>query len=178
MKIPLKRKKYDLPDTQLNYLEGRTWYLRHRNTIRLSKSKMNSNVLNPTNIFWKYLVLYWSNLILDFNQGLALFIQKQILKSNENKSLQKQNNEDSFVQLLNTSLHFTNNTFFILTFLQKVLDQPLFLNPHTKLEFNSDNSYFYCILPKKILDKFSIIKDLFRFVQTDGLNSQWLEALT
>ena len=58
MKIPLKRKKYDLPDTQLNYLEGRTWYLRHRNTIRLSKSKMNANVLNPTNIFWKYLVLY------------------------------------------------------------------------------------------------------------------------
>ena len=171
MKIPLKRKNYDLPDTQPNYFEGRTWYLRHRNTIKLSKSKMNSNVLNPTNVFWKDLLLHRLNLILDFNQGLALFRQKQILKSNGNKSLQKQNNKDSFVQLLNTSLHFTNN-FFTLTFLQKVLDQPLFLNPHIKLEFNCDNSYFYCILPKKILDKFSIIKDLFRFVQTDGLNSQ------
>ena len=30
--------------------------------------------------------------------------------------------------------------------IEEILDQPLFLNPHTKLDFNSDKTYFYCIL--------------------------------
>ena len=47
-------------------------------------------------------MLYRLNLILNSNQGLALFRQKQILRSNRHKNLQKQNNEDLFIQLLNS----------------------------------------------------------------------------
>ena len=52
---------------------------------------------------------YQLNLILNYNQSLALFRQKQILRSNSHKHLQKQSNEDFFIQLLNAWLHFTNN---------------------------------------------------------------------
>ena len=58
------------------------------------------------------------NVILNSNQGFALFRQKQILRSNRNK---KQNNEDSFVQLHNAWLHFTNNEFLTLTSIQEIL---------------------------------------------------------
>ena len=54
---------------------------------------------------------YQLNLILNYNQSLALFRQKQILRSNRHKHLQKQSNEDFFIQLLNAWLHFTNNNF-------------------------------------------------------------------
>ena len=46
-------------------------------------------------------MLYQFNLILNYNQGLALFRRKQILRSNSHKHLQKQNNENFFIQLLN-----------------------------------------------------------------------------
>ena len=36
--------------------------------------------------------------------------------------------------------------------------------------FSSDNPYFYCISPTNISDKFTIIRDLFRFLQP-GLTS-------
>ena len=84
-------------DTQLNFL----------------KIKWIQRLLTPTNALWKDLMLYWLNidLILNSNQGLALFRQKQILRYNRHKNLQKQNNEDFFIQLLNAWLHFTNNKF-------------------------------------------------------------------
>ena len=47
-------------------------------------------------------MLYQLNLILNYNQGLALIGQKQILRSTSHKHLQKQNNEDLFIQLLNS----------------------------------------------------------------------------
>ena len=75
------------------------------------------------------------NLILNYNQGLALFKQKQMLRSNSHKHLQKQNNEDFFVHLLNTWLHFTNSKFPVPT------SEPV----------------FYSIPPKDISDKFTII---------------------
>ena len=56
-------------------------------------------------------MLYQLNIILNYNQDLPLFRQKQILRSSSHKHLQKQNNEDFFIQLLNTWLHFTNNNF-------------------------------------------------------------------
>ena len=91
------------------------------------------------------------NLILNSNQGLALSRKKRILSS-------KQINEDSW-------LHFTNNNFPTHTPLKEILDQPIFLNPHTKLDFSSDSPYFYCIPSRNTLGKFVIIRDLCRFLQ-------------
>ena len=123
-------------DTQLNFL----------------KIKWIQMLLNPTNELWKDLMLYRLSidLILNFNQDLALFRQKQILRYNRHKNLQKQNNEDFFIQLLNAWLHFTNNKFPASMPIAESLDQPIHLNPNTKLDFNPDNSCFYCIAPKNI----------------------------
>ena len=87
-------------------------------------------------------MLYRLNLILNSNQGLALFRQNQILCSIRHKNLQNHNNEDLFLQSLNPWLSFTNNNFPTPKSIEEILDQPLFLNPHTKLDFNSDNPYF------------------------------------
>ena len=51
------------------------------------------------------------NLILNYNQGVALFRQKQTLRSISHKHLHKHNNEDFFIQLHSARLHFTNNNF-------------------------------------------------------------------
>ena len=59
-------------DTQLNYLEIK-WVQR---------------LLNSSNALWKSLMLYWLNLKLNSNQGLALFRQEQILRSTRHKNLQ------------------------------------------------------------------------------------------
>ena len=87
-------------------------------------------------------MLYQLNLILNSNHGLALFRQNQILWPIVHRNLQKWNNEDLFIQLLNTWLHFTNNDFATPTSIEEILGQPLFLNPHTKLDFSSNNPYF------------------------------------
>ena len=65
------------------------------------KIKWIQRLLNPTYAPWKNLILYQLNLILNYNQGLALFRQKQILRSTSRKQLHKQNDEDFFIQLLN-----------------------------------------------------------------------------
>ena len=110
-------------------------------------------------------MLWWLNLILNSNQGLPVFRQKQILKSNRHKNLQKQNNEDFFIQLLNALLHLTNNNFPTPMSIEEIFPQAIFLNPHIKLDFHSDNPHFYCILSMNISGKFTIIKDLSRFLQ-------------
>ena len=48
---------------------------------------------------------------------------------------------------------------------EKIRDQPIFWNSHTKLDFSSDNPYIYCIPSRNISDKFIIIRDLCRFLQ-------------
>ena len=101
---------------------------------------MDSKINKPTKAVWEDLILYRLNLILNSNQGLALFRQTQIFRSTRHKNFQKQNNEDFFIQLLNAWLHFTNNNFPTLTPIEEILDQPIFLNPLTKLGFSSDNS--------------------------------------
>ena len=103
--------------------------------------------------------------LLNFNQGLALFRQKQIFRSNKQKNLQNQNNEDFCIQSLDTWIHFTNENFPTLTSIEEILDQRIFLNPHTKLDFSSDNPYFYCIPPSNTSEKFTIIRDLSRLPQ-------------
>ena len=126
-------------DTQLNSL----------------KVKWIQRLLHQTNALWKDLMLYWLNLILNSNQGLALFRQNQILQSTRHKNLQKHNNEDLFTQLLNVWLYFTIINFHTPISIEEILDQPFSLKLHTKLDFNLDNPYFYCIPPKNISDTFT-----------------------
>ena len=75
------------------------------------------------------------NLILNCNQGLALFKQKQILWSTSHKHLQKQNNKDFFIQLFNAWLHLTHNNLPVPTTMsvKEILGQPIFLNPQSKV---------------------------------------------
>ena len=48
---------------------------------------------------------------------------------------------------------------------EKIRDQPIFWNSHTKLDFSSNNPYIYCIPSRNISDKFIIIRELWRFLQ-------------
>ena len=107
-------------------------------------------------------MLYLLNLILNFSQNLALFRQKRILRSTRNS--QKQSN---FLlnHLINSWLHFTNNKSSTPTCTEEIFDQSIFLNPNTKLNFRSNNSYFHCVPPKIISKKFNLIKDLGRSLQ-------------
>ena len=64
----------------------------------------------------------------------SLFRQKQILRGLlVTKNLQK--NEDFFIQSLYAWLHLTNNNFPAFISIEEILDQPIFLNPHTRLNF-------------------------------------------
>ena len=87
------------------------------------KMKWIQRLLNPTYAPWNNLMLYQLNLILNYNQSLAHFRQKQILRSTSRKHLQKQNSEDFFIQLVNAWLHFTNNNFPATTSVKKILAQ-------------------------------------------------------
>ena len=73
------------------------------------------------------------------NQCLALFRQKQIFRSNRLEDLQKQENGDFFIQLVNARIRFTNSNFPTPKSIEEYLDQPMFLNRNTKLGFSSDN---------------------------------------
>ena len=132
-------------------------------------------------------MLYWLNSIPNSNQGLVLLIQTQILRSTRHRNLRKQNNEDFFIPLLNPWLHFINNKFTIPTHIEEVLEEPVILNPHMKLNFSSNNPYFDCIPLKNVTNEFTIIRELCRFFQLGliyytrfeekpGHNSQWLET--
>ena len=110
-------------------------------------------------------MLYRLNFILNSNHGLTLFRQNQILQPIVHRNLQKYNIQDFFIQLLNAWLYFTNNDFPIATSIEEILDQPLFLNPHTKLGFNLNNPYFYRIPPNNISDKFNTIIDICKLLQ-------------
>ena len=144
-------------------MEACTEYFRHRHSIRIPKNKRFKGYQIPPNALWKY--LYWLNLILNSNQDLALFRKKQILRSNRHKDLQKQNSDAFFIELLNAWLCVSNNNFPTLSSMEEILDKPTFLNQHIKLYFSSDKPCFYCIPPRSILDKFTIIRDICRFLQ-------------
>ena len=75
-------------------------------------------------------MLYRLKLILNSYQDLAIFRQKQILKSTSPKNLQKQNNEEFFIQLLYARLRLTTNKFSIPMSIEDILDQLMFLNQH------------------------------------------------
>ena len=75
------------------------------------KVKWIQGLLNLTNVLWKDLMLHQLKLILNSVQGLPLFRQKQVLRSTSHKNLQKQNNQDFFIQILCAGLHLTNYNF-------------------------------------------------------------------
>ena len=74
------------------------------------------------------------------------------------------------------------------THIEEAFEQPIILNPHTNLNFSSNNPYFYSILSKNKKDKFTIIRDCqffqsgfisyTRFEEKLGHSYQWLEAQT
>ena len=74
-------------------------------------------------------------------------------------------------------LHFTNNNFPTPTSVEEVLDKLIFLNPRIKLDFSFDNPYFYCIPPRNISDKITIIRQrhLCRFLQPSLFSSKSFE---
>ena len=108
-------------------------------------------------------MLYWLNLIFNSNQGLVLFRQTQIFRSTRHKSYRKK-----AMRIFYTApcLQFTIDKFTTPKHIEEVLEQPIFLNPHTKLNFSSNNPYFYSILTKNIKDMFTIIRDLCQFLQS------------
>ena len=59
------------------------------------------------------------------------------------KNLQKQNNEDFFIQLLYAWLHLTNNNFPAPISIEKILYQPIFSNPHTRLDFKHPTQEYF-----------------------------------
>ena len=98
------------------------------------------------------------------DQGLALFRQKQILtdpyRFTSIKNLQK--SEDFFIQLLYAWLHLTNSNLPAFIYIEKILDQPIFFKPCTRMDFkHSTQEYF----------KITIFRDLCRFLQSGLISS-------
>ena len=87
-------------------------------------------------------------LILNSDQGLALFRQKQILTGLLVTKIYKKS-EDFFIQLLYAWLHLTNNNFPAFISIEEILDQPILLNPRMDVK-HPTQEYF----------KFTIIRDL------------------
>ena len=89
-------------------------------------------------------------LILNSDQGLALFRQKQILTGLLVTKIYKKS-EDFFIQLLYAWLHLTNNNFPAFISIEEVLDQPIFVKPHTRMDFKHPTQEYF---------KFTIIREL------------------
>ena len=85
-------------------------------------------------------------LILNSDQGLALLIKKVYQK--RSKFL--------YSITLYAWLHLTNNNFSAFISIEKILNQPIFLNPHTRMDFKHPTQEYF---------KFDIIRDLCRFLQ-------------
>ena len=95
------------PSSTLNFVGG-LGILDIDKQLNYIKIKWIQSLLNLTDALWKDLMLYQLKFILNSDQSLALFRQKQIFRTTGHKNLQKQNNENFFIQLLNAWLHLTN----------------------------------------------------------------------
>ena len=120
--------------TQLNYLKI-TWI---------------QKLFNPTNAPRKDLILYQLNIILNSTQDLPIFRQNWCLGLLDIKTYNKKTMKDFFIYLLNSRLHFIKNTFSTSTQKEKKIDQQVIWNLLSKLNFNSNNPYFYCVFHPKI----------------------------
>ena len=74
--------------------------------------------------------------------------------SNSHTNLQKR--ENFFIQLLYAWLHLTSNNFPASHIYRENLEQPIFLYPHTRMDFKHLTQEYF---------KFTVIRDLFRFLQ-------------
>ena len=145
------------------------------NFLSLSSASFSWSILeyfvpiNPTNALWENLILCRQKLVLNSNESLTLFRQIQILRSTRHKKLQNKT-MNIFLELLDVWLSFSNNRLPTFCHIDEILDQFIFWNPLIKLVFNSTKPYFYCILPKNTTFKFTITRDIYKFVQP-GLGS-------
>ena len=112
---------------QTPHLESSVMYILNIDTqLNSLDIKWIQRLLNTINALWKNLLLFQLNLILNSNQGLALFRETQILRSPRHSNLQKQNNKDYRIQLLNARQNFTTTKFPTCTDIEEILDQPIF----------------------------------------------------
>ena len=65
----------------------------------MDSKTIKDNLLRFNNDLWKSVTLYLLNLKLNSDQGLALFRQKQIVRSIRHKNLENKNNEAVFRKL-------------------------------------------------------------------------------
>ena len=116
-------------------------------------------------------MLYWLKLILNYDQGPALFRQKQILTTSHKKFTKTEQWRFLYSITLCLATFNTNNNYPMS--IKEILDQRIFLNLHSfRLSLMSDNLYFYNIPTRNILDKFTIIRDhLCRFLQPGLISS-------
>ena len=117
---------------------GRTRYFWHRHTIKLYK---NSNLIksHQCSLERSQPLL---RLILNSDQCLALYRQKQILTGLLFTKFYKKN-EDFFIQLLYACLHLANSNFPALISIEEILDQHVFLNQHIRLDFKHPTQEYF-----------------------------------
>ena len=97
-----KNKTSQVPSSTLSISRCEQGVLVIGTKLNSVKIKWIQKLLNPTNAPWEISCrMYQLNLILNSNQRLSFFREKQIHRSNRQKNFQKQNNEDFFIQLLN-----------------------------------------------------------------------------
>ena len=81
-------------------------------------------------------------LILNSDHVLSLLRQKQIHTGLlATKSYKK--SEDFFIQLLYGWLHSTNNNLHTFISIEEILDQPILLNRHTRMDFKHANQEYF-----------------------------------
>ena len=168
------RNEYKIFIRQTPHLESSVRYILDIDTqLNSLDIKWIQRLLNTTNALWKNLLLYQLNLIFNSNQGLALFRETQILRSPRHSNLQKQNNKDYRIQLLNAQQNFTTTKFPTCTDIEEILDQPIFWNPVTKMDTDSSTPIFTVSHPR--INKFTIIKDICKFLQLGLISSMRFE---
>ena len=107
-------------------------------------------------------MLYWLKLILI--KGSPFFKKKSYpYRSTSHKHLQKQKNKDFFIQLLCSWPHLTNNNLPAPISIEEILDQLIFLNPHSRLDIEHPT--------QKYFRKFTIISVLCRFLERGLISS-------
>ena len=138
VKLPIWRDGLGISDidTQLNYI-----IIMHLKVIKSQQCSVERS----------HVVL---KLILNSDQGLALFRQKQILTGLLVTKITKKM-KISLFSYASAWLHLTNNNFLAFISIEEILDQPVFLKPHTRMDIKH---------PTQECFKFTIIRYLCRFL--------------
>ena len=111
---------------QLPIWKGRLGILDIDTQLNSLKIKWIQRLLHPATALWKDLMLYRLNLILNSNQGLALFRQNQILRSIRHKTYRTTIMKISFSNSLTPGYFLPRITSLLLDLLRKSLINPYF----------------------------------------------------